>query len=353
MYATTRLHQGVSAKRIAALGIAAAAAAPLIPAAQGGALPAVAEPQVRLAAATGVPPGGLITSFLGNQLVNCSLICGPLIETGVTPIVTSLAAPGVFVTALQSGNVLQAFGAAAASVTGPTNAIGTIAVVKDGTLVAPKALNALETGVVGILDIGSAAATGGVPGILAAIQDARQNTFDALNAPLGTQGTADPHGVVEVAAVGALNVGGSIVFDGLNDIILGGLGAPNAAAQTLAATGDPVRAVAVGAAVAAGSVNAAVTGVTKAATKAIKDVGAAAGQPQSNMLAQNRTSATATTKLGAKPAQQTTALGPRHAKADAGGGNPVRNIASTVRQTTRNAVKNVTAGSGHQAKHRA
>jgi hypothetical protein len=352
MTAAMRLRPGVSAKTIAAAGIAAAAVAPLVTVTEGDALPAMTTPDVRLAAATTVPPGGLITSFLGNQVIYCSLICGPLLQTGVTPVVTSLGAPVVFVDALQSGNVLKALGAAAASVTGPTNAIGTIATNRDGMLVAPRALNAFETGVVGILNIAPAAAAGGVPGILTAIQDARQNTFDALNATIqkNPPSTANPQGVVEVAAVGALNVGGSIIFDGLNDIILGGLGAPDAAAQTLAATGDPVRAVAAGAAVTAGSVNAAITVVTKATTKAINDVRNAT--PQSKMLVQNRTSTSVTALAGTKPAQ-TKAFGPKHAKADAGTSNPVRDIASTVRHAAKNVVKNAVGRSEHQAKHRA
>jgi hypothetical protein len=347
---------------MAALGIAAAAVAPLIPAALAGPQPEFTLPDVNLTATTTpVPPGGLITSFLGNQVIYCSLICGPLLETGVTPIVTSLGAPGVFVNALQSGNVLKALGAAAASVTGPTNAIGTIATNRDGMLVAPRALNAFETGVVGIENIVPAALADGLPGILTAVQDARQNTFDALNAKIQTNppSTANPQGVVEVATVGALNVGGSIIFDGLNDVILGGvLGAPNSAAQTLAATGNPVQAVAAGAATAAAGVNAAVTVVTKATTKAINDVRNAAGQ--SNMLVANRSSTTATTPLtlkpttaatplGTKPAQQSTASGPKHVKAATGSANPVRSITSAVRS----AVKSVTGGSEHQGKHRA
>ena len=115
--------------------------------------------EVRLAA-TAVPPGGLITSFLGNQAIYCSLICPYLLQGVVTVPVALLQSPGVFVTGLQSGSVLKAIGAAAASVTGTANAAATPAILKDGTIVAPRALNALEVAVVGVLSIGPAAAGG-------------------------------------------------------------------------------------------------------------------------------------------------------------------------------------------------
>ncbi len=188
---------------------------------------------VRLTAAE-VPPGGLITSFLGNQVIYCSLVCPGLVQTGVTPVVTTLQAPGVFVTALQSGDLLKAIGATAASVTGPTNAAAAAAIVADGTLVAPRALNAFETLVVGLLNV-VPAATGGLPGIATAIQAARQDTFTAQNLPIVANPTPTvmPQGVVEVAAVGALNVGGAIIFNGFNDILFGAFATPNAVAQEL------------------------------------------------------------------------------------------------------------------------
>ena len=182
MHAPTRSRAGVAATGIAIVGIAAMAATPLAPAIHAQSPPSVSH-DVRLTAAE-VPPGGLITSFLGNQVIYCSIICPLLIQTGVTPVVTTLQTPVTFVTALQqSGDLLKAIGATAASVTGPTNVAATAAIVADGTLVAPRALNAFEVGVVGLLNVVPAAA-GGLPGIATAIQTARQDTFDALNAPI-------------------------------------------------------------------------------------------------------------------------------------------------------------------------
>ena len=229
MHAPTRSRAGVAATGIAIVGIAAMAATPLAPAIHAQSPPSVSH-DVRLTAAE-VPPGGLITSFLGNQVIYCSIICPLLIQTGVTPVVTTLQTPVTFVTALQqSGDLLKAIGATAASVTGPTNAAATAAIVADGTLVAPRALNAFEVGVVGLLNVVPAAA-GGLPGIATAIQTARQDTFDALNAPIvaNPEPTVMPQGVVQVAVVGALNVGGAIIFTGLNDILSGAFQTPDAA----------------------------------------------------------------------------------------------------------------------------
>ncbi|HYR17444.1 MAG TPA: hypothetical protein VEQ67_25010, partial [Mycobacterium sp.] len=181
MQIPTCLHAGVAATGIALVGITAMAAAPLAPVAQSQSPPTVAQ-DVRLAAAT-VPPGGLLISFLRNQVVYCSLICPLLVQTGVTPVVTTLQTPGTFLTALQSGNLLKAIGVTAASVTGPTNAAAAAAILADGTIPAPRALNSFEVAVVGLLNV-IPAAGGGLPGIAAALQTARQDTFDALTLPV-------------------------------------------------------------------------------------------------------------------------------------------------------------------------
>ena len=230
-------------------------------------------------AAAEVPPGGLLTSFLGNQVIYCSIICPGLVQTVVTPLVTTLNTPATFVTAVQSGDLLKAIGATAASVTGPTNAAATAVIIADGTKVAPRALNALEVGVVGLLNVVPAAADG-LPGVVTAIQTARQDTFTALNAPIvaNPEPTVMPRGVVQVAAVGALNVGGAIIFDGLNNVLLGAFSTPDAVAQELAATGDPGRAAAAGIRTAAGSVNAAAEDIGNSVVAAIRDIRTAAGQ---------------------------------------------------------------------------
>ena len=274
MQIPTRLHAGVAATGIALVGITAAAAAPVAPVTQSQSPPTVAQ-DVRLTAAT-VPPGGLLTSFLGNQLIYCSLICPLLVQTAVTPIVATLQTPGTFLTALQAGDLLKAIGVAAASVTGPTNAAAAAAILADGSIPAPRALNAFEVAVVGLLNVIPAAA-GGLPGIAAALQAARQDTFDALTLPVipNQPSTVVPHGVVQVAVVSALNVVGAIIFPAFNHILSGAFQVPDAVAQELAATGDPVRALAAGINAATAAVSAAGADIAASVVKAVNDIRAA------------------------------------------------------------------------------
>jgi hypothetical protein len=291
------LHAGVAATGIAIVGIGAVVAAPLTPVIQYQSPPTVAQ-DVRLAA-TAVPPGGLITSFLNNQVTYCSIICPLLVQTAVTPIVTTLQTPGTFLTALQAGDLLKAIGAAAASVTGPTNAAAAAAILADGSIPAPRALNAFEVAVVGLLNVIPAAA-GGLPGIAAALQAARQDTFDALTLPVipNQPSTVVPHGVVQVAVVSALNVVGAIIFPAFNHILSGAFQVPDAVAQTLAATGDPVRALAAGINAATAAVTAAGADIAAAVDKAVNDIRTAtAGESlASNATVPTQTSVTTTTQ---------------------------------------------------------
>jgi hypothetical protein len=340
MHTPTRSHAGVAATGIALVGIAAMAATPLVPPPPAQSPPAVSR-DVRLAADE-VPPGGLITSFLGNQAIYCSIICPLLVDTGVTAVATTLTTPVTFVTALQSGDLLKAVGVTAASVTGPTNDAATAAIVADGTLVAPRAFNAFEVGVVGLLRIVPAAA-GGLPGIVTAIQDARQDTFTALNAPIvpNPAPTVMPSGVVEVAVVGALNVGGAIIFPAFNLVLNAAFQVPDAAAQELAASGDPVRAAAAGVTTAAGSLTAAVGVVADSVVTAADDIRTAAGQSQlGNQTTQVQKLSTTTTSASPKlesPRRLTTTT--KHASAKPGGAPSLSNFVSTVRDVARSVTK--------------
>ena len=341
MQIPTCLHAGVAATGIALVGIPAMAAAPLAPVAQSQSPPTVAQ-DVRLAAAT-VPPGGLLISFLRNQVVYCSLICPLLVQTGVTPVVTTLQTPGTFLTALQSGNLLKAIGVTAASVTGPTNAAAEKAIVADATIPARRALNAVEVGVVGLLNVVPAAA-GGLPGIVTAIQTARQDTFTALNAPFvpNPPPTVMPKGVVQVAVVGAINVGAAVIFPAFNDVLSGAFQTPNAAAQELAATGNPVLAVAAGANTVAGVVTAASTVIADSVVTAISNIRTASGQSlPANRTGQMQNSATTTrlapAKVGPPHPSVTTTI--QHANAEPGTSHPLRDVASNLRQTVRSVVK--------------
>jgi hypothetical protein len=279
--------QGVTTTGIAVVGITAVAAAPVAPVTLQAQSPPAATQEVRLAATT-VPPGGLLTSFLRNQVVYCSIICPLLVQTAVTAAVTTLQTPGTFLTALQSGDLLKAIGATAASVTGPTNAAAENAILADSTIPAPRALNAFEVLVLGLLNVGPAAG-GGLPGILAAIQAARQDTFDALNTPVvpNPPSTVMPHGVVQVAVIGAIDVGAAVIFPAFNDLLSAAFLIPDAIAQKLAATGDPVQAIAAGVTTAAGQVSAATTVIADSIFTALSNIQAAAmpaGLPGLKML---------------------------------------------------------------------
>jgi len=294
MQIATRVHAGVAAAGIVVVGIGATVVAPLTPATQFQSAPTVAQ-DVRLTAAT-VPPGGLLTSFLNNQITYCSLICPLLVQTAVTPIVATLQTPGTFLAALQAGDLLKAIGAAAASVTGPTNAAAQQAILVDGSIPAPRALNALEVAVVGLLNVIPAAANG-LPGIAAALQAARQDTFDALTLPIvpNQPSTVVPHGVVPVVVVSALNVVGAVIFPAFNHILSGAFQVPDAVAQELAATGDPVRALAAGVNAATAAVTAAGADIAAAVDKAVSDIRAATGQPVPASTVQTQNSATTKT----------------------------------------------------------
>ncbi len=338
-----RLRASVAIASIAAVGITTIGAAPLTAPNQPF-LPAAASYESRLTASE-VPLGGLIASFLGNQATYCSIICPQIAQTGVTALTTATGAPGVFVTALQSGDILKALGVAAASVTGPTNAAAAAAILADGTEVAPRALNAFEVGMVGLLNILPAAASG-LPGIIDAIKRAREDTFAALNLPIvpNPAPTVMPHGVFQVAVIAGINVVAAVIFPAFNDILSAAFSAPNAAAQELAATGDPTKAVAAGLASAAASTNAAVAVVSQAIATGMSDIQAAASQ-QSARIAATRIEKTSPTTLSA---QVNAKPSPRSASAEvpsrstAGAPKPSRDGAPTARSTPGSAERNVT-----------
>jgi hypothetical protein len=351
MQIRTCLHTGVTATAIAVVGSVGMAAAPLAPVTQSQSPPTVAQ-DVRLTAAT-VPPGGLVTSFLGNQLIYCSLICPLLVQTAVTPVVTTLQTPGTFLVALQSGDLLKAIGAAAASVTGPTNAAAEQAIATDGSIPAKRALNTFEVGVVGLLDIVPAAA-GGLPGIVTAIQDFRQETFTALNLPIEPNPlpTVMPHGVVQVAVVGALNVVGAVIFPGFNHILSATFETPDAVAQELAASGDPVRAVAAGVNTAAGEVTAAIKDVTDSVATAVNSIRAASGQSASAnrvMPAQNSATTATPTLAKVKQPQPLVTTTTKHADAATGTSQSLRKLVSHLRESVRNVVKKASERPHHAA----
>jgi hypothetical protein len=362
MQRTISLRTDIAATGLAALTAAAVVIAPIAPATAQASLPAVVH-DVRLAASS-VPPGGLITSFLHNQTVYCSIICPLLAQTGVTAVSTALRAPETFLAALSAGDVLKAIGAAAASVTGPTEAAALKAIDADAAIPAQRALNAFEVGVVGLLNV-LPAVRDGLPGIATALQKARQDTFDALNLPFvpNPTPTVQPHGVFQVAVVGGINVVAAVIFPAFNDVLAGIFEVPDAMAQELAKTGNPVRALAAGIRTAAGVVAAAGKVITQAVVTAVHDVRDAAGAQAAGTSRVTPTTATAITTHPTTPTTPTTKA-PKTTAAltttaalhgDSGPAvtsvpkttthaqpNPVRDAASNLRRAVHNLVEKVT-----------
>jgi len=208
--------------------------------------------------------------------------------------------------------------------------------------------------VVGLLNIVPAAA-GGLPGIATAIETFRQDTFTALNLPISPI-PPDRHAARCPAGRG----GGRTQCDrsshlpGLQPHIVRRVRNPDAIAQELAATGDPVRAVAAGVNTAAGEVTAAVTDVVDSVVTAVNNIRAASGQsllanqatqprfPRGQRQRQGRDRDDGTdngsdndpkavrAKVGPQPRPVGTTT--KHANAERGTYHPVRDAVSNVRK---------------------
>jgi hypothetical protein len=325
-----------TATAIAATGVAIAALTAAPPALAPRLQPPTVSHDIRLSAAT-VPPGGLITSFLGNQVLYCSLICTSAIQGVATVSGVALQTPETFFVAVQSGDLLKAIGVTAASVTGVAEAAAADVLFKDGMVVAPRALNAFEVGVVGLLNIVPAAA-GGPSGALTAIETARADTFTALNLPIvpNPTPTVMPHGVLQVAVIGAINVGAAVIFPALNDVLLGAFQVPNAVARTLAQTGDPLQAVGAGVAAAAT--------VAHDASSVIADSVDTAVANDRTAIEQSQKPSTATTpvRVDLRSPNKSVSTTKHAGTAPAGTHRPVSAAVSKVRPTTQSAVKHAT-----------
>lgn len=261
--------------------------------------------------------------------------------------VAILQTPGTFVTALQSGDLLKAIGAAAASVTGAADAAATPAIISDGTIVAPRAMNAFEVGVVGLLNIIPAAA-GGLPAVVTAIETARQDTFTVLNRPVVANPTPTvmPHGVVQVGVVEGINVVAAVIFPALNDVLLGGFQSVDAAAQTLARTGDPAMAVAAGATRVTGALHDAGSVVADSVVTAVSNISTAIDQSRPRAVSainqvQKQSTATTPTRARVGTPQRLTTTN-EHVSAKPHSARTLRDAVSKIRNTVRSAMKNAT-----------
>jgi hypothetical protein len=176
--------------------------------------------------------------------------------------------------------------------------------------------------------------------------DRPPGTFEALNAPFvpNPDPTVMPRGVGQVAVISVINVGAAIVFPALNEVLNAAFAVPDAVAQELAASGDPVRASAAGVNSAAGSVNAAVTVVADAIGNAVSDIRNAADQPsgRSSIARSQKPSATPTAALDNEtPVRRLGTTAKHAAKPASPRAHPLRDLASKVSLSARSAAKNV------------
>jgi hypothetical protein len=240
-----RAHIRSSVVGVALIGIGALAAAPMAPPPDTHVPPTVAR-DVRLTATPAL--GAIPLAFIRNQFQYCSLICPHAVEGAITVPLAAAQAPATFLGALTStGSPLQAFGAAAASVTGPANAAITPLINNDVFLVVPKAFHALDVAVVEAINVGAAALTPGE--FLQAVQTGRANILNALNQPVGTPTTpTGASNIVQVVAVEAINVTTAVAFQAGELLLSGAVQIADASAQELANSGDPAAALTAGAA---------------------------------------------------------------------------------------------------------
>jgi hypothetical protein len=191
--------------------------------------------------------GAIPLAFISNQFQYCSLICPFAVQGAITVPVAAAQVPATFLGSLAStGSPLKAFGAAAASVTGPANAAVTPLINNDVFLVVPKAFHALDVAVVEAVNVGAAALTPGQ--FLRAVQDGRTNILNALNEPVGTPTTpTGASNIVQVVAVEAINLTTAVAFQAGELLLAGAVQVADASAQELARSGDPAAALAAGA----------------------------------------------------------------------------------------------------------
>jgi hypothetical protein len=258
---------------VATLSVAALVAAPVATAAP--------TPVATAAPAAVAPPGlgAIPLAFLRNQGQYCSVICPYAVQGAVTVPIGAVLSPAAFLGALLgTGSLTRSLGAAAASITGPANAAFTPIIDNDLVLVLPKAQNALQVAVVEAFNIGAAVLQ--PAGLLSAVQTARSRILAALDQPIGVPvGPTGARTILQVAAVEVINVASAILFQAGELLLLGVVQSVVAAAQELASSGNPVAAVAAGAATAVSSVRTATDRVVGAVNTAVANIGVALRDP--------------------------------------------------------------------------
>ena len=254
---------------IAMIGIGAVVIAPIAPPPEPQASSIVSR-EVRLTAAPAL--GAIPLAFIRNQFEYCSLICPFAVQGAITVPIAAVQIPATLLGSLAStGSPLRAIGAAAASVTGPANAVVTPLINNDVFLVVPKAFHALDVAIVEAINVGAAVVTPGE--LIQAVQNARTNILNALNQPVGPPTT--PTGatnLVQVVAVEAVNVTTAVAFQAGELLLAGVVQTADAAAQELAQSGDPAAALAAGATRAGQVVSAASAPVASAVDTAVTNI---------------------------------------------------------------------------------
>jgi hypothetical protein len=254
---------------VAVIGINALTIAPTAPPPQPHAPPTVSR-EVQLTAAPAL--GAIPLAFIRNQFQYCSLICPFAVQGAVTVPIAAAQAPATFLSSLAStGSPLKAIGAAAASVTGPANAAVTPLINNDVFLVVPKAFHALDVAIVEAFNVGASVQRPG--GFIQAVRTGRTNILNALNQPVGPPTT--PTGatnILQVVAVEAVNVTTAVVFQAGELLLAGAVQIADASAQELAQSGDPVAALAAGAAQARQVVATASAPVVSAVNTAVTNI---------------------------------------------------------------------------------
>jgi hypothetical protein len=231
----------------------------------------VASSDIELAAA---PIGAIPLAFLRNQLTFCGLICPSIVQGALTVPIGVAEAPAIFLQSLlQTGDLAVSLGSAAAGVTTPADTAVEKIIGNDLNLVLPKAQNTLEVAVVQALDVLSGRTTPGA---------ARDKILEALNQPPGQPTVpTGAQGLLQVATVEGINVASAVAFQAGETLLLGLVQTANAAATTVASTGN-VRTALTAGFVRARSVLSVVHGqVSTAVNTAVTNIRAAAGQPVS------------------------------------------------------------------------
>jgi hypothetical protein len=190
------------------------------------------------AAPAPVPLGAPIEQFLLNQLQDCSLICPLSFRASCRFPFLYAILPLTLAGELQQG-VPFVRGAllSDATVSGALNDAVTHIIDNDLNLVLPRAQNALEVAVVGLIDLATNAVTQ-PDNIVQALNDFRATALEGLMQPPGTMPPATAHNELEAAVIKAIDITSALTFQAPERLLLGLTQAGDAFFRTIGNTGD-------------------------------------------------------------------------------------------------------------------